>query len=161
MADRKARNLSLYFVRCDTTSLQQVLEGIGDFAGIPSHKIVTGLQVFQTPAMLKGHKENDLFILDNLTYSDFEEIPENCNKGCGFIPKEVITRLLSSHARGKQIVAMEVRLFAPKTWNIQRNVGAETWDLQNSAATVNEESWAFSIHYSLGINCVASNKYLP
>ena len=114
MADRKARNLSLYFVRCDTTSLQQVLEGIGDFAGIPSHKVVTRLQVFQTPAMHKEPKENDLFILDNLTYSDLEEVPENCNKGCGFIPKQVITRLLGSHTRGKQTVAMEIRLFAPK-----------------------------------------------
>ena len=53
-------------------------------------------------------------MLDNLMYSDFEEIPEQCNEGCGFIPKEILTRLLGSHVRGKQTMAIQVRLFAPK-----------------------------------------------
>ena len=110
----KASKLSLYFVQCNTTSLQQELEGIRDFAGIPSHKVAVRLQLFQTPAMLKGSKDHDLLMLDNLMYSDFEEIPEQCNEGCGFIPKEILTRLLGSHVRGKQTMAIQVRLFAPK-----------------------------------------------
>lgn len=106
---------SLHFVRCDDNGwLQKNLEELADFAALPSHKVASRLELFQTPAMKSKIKARELLILDDLSSEDFDCIPENCNEGCGFVPRGIITRLLGNSTKGKRTIAIQVRIFAPK-----------------------------------------------
>jgi ribosomal protein L24 len=107
--------ISLHFVCCDDSGwLQKELEEVADFAGLPSHKVASRLELFQTPAMKSKIKARELLILDDLSSQDFDCIPENSNEGCGFVPRGIIRRLLGNFTNGKRTFAIQVRIFAPK-----------------------------------------------
>ena len=92
-------------------NLQQTLESIADFVALPSRKVVSRLELFDTPAMTP--KNSRSMLVTDLIAADFEEIPEEGHEGCGFIPRAFLERFFGSSAVGKRTLAIQVRVFCP------------------------------------------------
>lgn len=135
----------------ETINLQEELGKIADFASLEPHKAAARLELFESPAATSNIKARSLLILDDLSSSDFEEIPEHCNVGCGFIPRAVIRRLLGNHAVGQRTSAFQVRIFAPRLGvfkgMLQEKDGIDKIQLPSSMrkvppSTIVGEDWA-------------------
>jgi ribosomal protein L24 len=94
-------------------NLEKLLSLLADFSSLSIPKAVARLELLQSTARKSNLRRRDWMIFDDLTSSDFESIAEIAHEGCGFIPREYITRFLGTHAIGKRTFAVQVRIFAP------------------------------------------------
>jgi hypothetical protein len=91
---------------------KQMLEELGNFAALPSNKVVSRLDLLVSPAARDGRK-NILHRLVNV--SKFEHIEECNHYGCGFIPKELLASLLGENSpEAIKTTAVQVRIVAPR-----------------------------------------------
>jgi len=92
-------------------NLQKELEKIADFRSLSPGKAVARLEHFNT-SFKKDHLWTDL------KPSDFEYVREDSHLGCGFIPEEMLCKLLNygkkkEQASSEWAAAIQVRIFAP------------------------------------------------
>jgi len=112
------RVLSMVYVQTagpgiETVNIHSLLSRIADFGSLQPRKMVARLELFQSPA----------FAMDStLQLSDFQEIPEEGQIGCGFIGERLLKKLLVRHIKTKKNVSntvadtticIQVRIFVP------------------------------------------------
>jgi len=97
----------------ETVSIQDLLSRIADFGSLSPRKMVARLELFQSPAWTMD---------TTLQPSDFQEIPEEGQVGCGFICDRLLHNLLLRHIKTKKSVSntvaditisIQVRIFIP------------------------------------------------
>ena len=95
-------------------SLKQELERLGDFASLSTRKVVSRLELLQSPAYrFKETKESGMFSLKN---SDFVLFTHESNDGCGFISEDLLVKLCSKGSKvfAKQALALQIRAVIPR-----------------------------------------------
>lgn len=89
----------------------ELLQMIADFASLECRKVLARLEHFLSPADKlpagKGHRHFDL------RTSDFVEIPERSNVGCGEIAGYKLEELLGENVAAKRSTSIQVRIFGP------------------------------------------------
>ena len=91
---------------------KQMLETLGNFAALPSNKVVSRLDLLVSPAARDGRKNILHRVVD---LSKFELIQECNHYGCGFIPKELLASLLGENSQEAiKTTAVQVRIVAPR-----------------------------------------------
>jgi ribosomal protein L24 len=98
----------------ESCSLQEMLEGLGDFGRLKPRKAASRLELLQSPACkLKDGK----FGIFPLNVSKFCEIQEQGFIGCGFICEDLLFQLVKLQGgatRAGRVVAIQVRIYVPK-----------------------------------------------
>jgi hypothetical protein len=100
---------------CTPIDLQLALERLAGFGRLDTRKAAARLELFQSTALTQwrsGTKHS--FIFDDLDIDDFEEITEENNEGCGFIPRSFIELFLGKHRIGKRTFSFQVRILSPR-----------------------------------------------
>lgn len=132
--------------------LQRELDEIAHFSALSSTNVTASrLGLFATPAAKSNLKTRD-YLIFHLSSDDFEEIDDNCNEGCGFVPRGYIEQFLGTHAVGKRTMALQFRLFAPRLGVFKgmfvEKPGITKIQLSKSMqkvarSQISDENWAF------------------
>ena len=86
-----------------TLCIREELESIADFSALSPRKVVSRLELLQSPACTT-------FMLAS---KDFCKIHENGHTGCGFIDSNYLTNLMGNNKEAKNTICIQIRAFIP------------------------------------------------
>lgn len=96
--------------RLQTRWAKEELLKIGDFASLTTSKVVSRLELLQSPAhKLKG--KSAIQILDSSLFCNIEEMG---HVGCGFISEDMLYKVCGSTPTAKRVTCIQVRLIIPR-----------------------------------------------
>ena len=97
-------------------SIKDELEKIADFASLDTRKVVSRLELLQSPAFrfpmnTRNESREAIFYLEK---NMFCEIQDNGHEGCGFIDEDFLKELLGGGKLGENTICIQIRIFAPE-----------------------------------------------
>ncbi|GFH61987.1 hypothetical protein CTEN210_18463 [Chaetoceros tenuissimus] len=95
-------------------SIVELLESLGDFAKLTTRKVVSRLELFQSPAHQVGvdAQGEKKFLIREFDSSLVEEIEDDGHEGCGYISEKFLSSLFTRES-AQNIISLQVRLFIP------------------------------------------------
>ncbi len=98
-----------------SVNLREQLEKIADFESLEPRKVVSRLELLQSPAhKFTGRKNMESkFAIFPRHPKDFGEVPDLGHEGCGFIDEAYLANLLGGGALGKNTVCLQIRAIIP------------------------------------------------
>ena len=101
--------LRMYYICLSEKEIQDELEKIGEWSTLPSAKVLSRIELLLSTAALDNTKCPYAFKVE----SDlFEEIPENHNEGCGFIPEKMLEYFLGNGEVAEITSCVQARIVA-------------------------------------------------
>ena len=101
--------LRMYYICLSEKEIQDELEKIGEWSALPSAKVLSRIELLLSTAALDNTKCPYAFKVE----SDlFEEIPENHNEGCGFIPEKMLEYFLGNGEVAEITSCVQARIVA-------------------------------------------------
>jgi hypothetical protein len=113
----EARSVKVYYIITSgpgfkTIDLKRELSMLGNFTSMEPGKISSRFELMVSPAAWTRNRKNSHPLQFKMGVSDFEEIPENGNDGCGFAAEKFFI-LWFGPKLGREIFAVQVRCFIP------------------------------------------------
>ena len=94
-----------------TVSPCDLFARIGDFSSLTTRKVVSRLELFQSPAY--RCKITGKYVMKVFDHSTFGDIKEEGHVGCGFICEELLADILGNNNVAKMAICVQVRAFVP------------------------------------------------